>query len=366
MSNWNYFIRKLIKPIHLFFDRLFYWLGRQLKIGTKAPVTVFAYRGYGKEDYIFLQGRVLKEKLITSSASDSDWQDFVNNIKRMWSVEIRNASLSIQVGPNQFEVTTDKEGFFILNTNLPHPINKPKDGLWKEIVVRLTSVPWKTIEFEVKTSITLPHQARMGIISDIDDTIIRTEVTSPFKFKMFYLTLSKNASKRKAISSVSGFYQALVKGNDQKQQNPIFYVSKSPWNLYDSLEEFLQINKLPLGPLLLRDYGLPYRSLPRDYKGHKHEHITRILNTYPDLGFILIGDSGEKDTDLYLKIARMYPNQIKGIYIRDVKNKRRARRIEEILQKNRDIEIALVKDYKEAAEHAFSKGWLSLETFEQY
>ncbi len=362
MSNWNHFFLKIIRVVHLFFDRWFYWIGRKLKIGNNAPITVFAYRGYGRKDYLFLQGRVLKEKLIDSQSTDSDWRDFRNNIRRLWSVEIRNADLEITIENNTFQVTTDKEGFFILDTPLGNPLPN-NEHLWHKVTVKLISIPWKGLNLKVFTEVLVPRKARMGVISDMDDTVIRTEVTSALKFKMFYLTLLKNASKRNAIPAVAAFFQALIKGKNQNQENPLFYVSNGPWNLYDLLEEFLLLNQLPLGPLLLRDFGLPYRKRPKQYKGHKHEHITRILDTYPELGFLLIGDSGEKDIDLYLRIARNHPTQIKGIYIRDVNNNRRRKRIKKIMEENQDLHIVLTRDYNDAAEDAASMGWLNLAFF---
>ena len=69
--------------------------------------------------------------------------------------------------------------------------------------------------------------------------------------------------------------------------NPFFYTSKSPWNLYAPLVEYLEVQQLPLGPLLLRDFGL------RPEKERKRKAIEEILATYPKLKFILSGDSGE-------------------------------------------------------------------------
>ena len=92
-----------------------------------------------------------------------------------------------------------------------------------------------------------------------------------------------NARTRKPFPGVAAFYRALHAG-----VNPFFYISKSPWNLYAPLVEYLEVQGLPLGPLLLRDFGL------RPEKEHKRKAIEEILATYPKLKFILSGDSGEK------------------------------------------------------------------------
>ncbi len=361
MASKKRLLRNLITSIHLFFDSLLYKIRRILRIGHRAPITLLTYRGFGKKDYIYLQGRVLKEKPIVSTATDSSWKNLRNNFRRLWSVEIRNASLKIEIGDNEFDLKTDKEGFFKVDIPLDKPLNEwQTDKNWYEGSIHLISVPWKNIGLEKSYKVLMPTNCQFGVISDIDDTIIRSEVTSLLKLKMFYLTFLKNASKRRAIKEVGAFFQALNKGRGLEANNPIFYVSKSPWNLYDLLEEFLQINNLPLGPLLLRDYGLPYQKRPKNYRGHKYENIARILSTYPQLPFILIGDSGEKDTDLYLSIALDFPGRISAIYIRDLKNRRRINRIKNLIEKNRNVEIHLVINYQEAASHAATKYWLSI------
>ncbi len=364
MSSSKRVFRILVRHFHLACDKAFYVLRRKLKIGNKSPVAVFTYRGYGRKDYVFLQGRVLRKRRFPAnpSDSDSDWRDLINNFKRLFTVEIRQAVLQTRIGTNPFRLTTDLEGYFRLDAPLDAPWKSAGSG-WNSIDLNLISVPWRKMELEVQASVLIPDKADFGIISDIDDTIIRTEVTSLLRLKMFYLTLLKNARKRKAINEVGAFYQALKKGRDGQSDNPVFYVSKSPWNLYDLLEEFLKINNLPLGPMMLRDYGLPYKKRPKDYKGHKHENIERILQTYPEMTFILIGDSGEKDIDLFLDIARSFPHQISAIYIRDVNCNKRAKRIRKIIDENPDIDISFVKNYRYAAQHAANKGLLSFDYF---
>ena len=364
MASLKRFLRSAVRSSHLFLDRSFYLLRRKLKLGNNSAVTVFTYRGYGRKDYVFLQGRVLRKRTLPGrpSVTDSAWRDLLNNFRRIWSVEIRQATLQANIGSNPFDLTTDLEGYFKLDSNLRKPWKSAIQG-WNQINLNLISVPWKKLAIEVEASVLIPENAEFGLISDIDDTIIRTEVTSLLKLKMFYITLLKNARKRKAIQEVGAFYQALKKGPTLEADNPVFYVSKSPWNLYDLLEEFLKINNLPLGPMLLRDFGLPYEKRPADYRGHKYENIVKILDTYPEMSFLLIGDSGEKDIDLFVSIARSYPDRIPGIFIRDVNCSRRAQRIKKVIAENPDLNIQFIKSYRAAAEHAATHNWLSLDYF---
>ena len=239
----------------------------------------------------------------------------------------------------------------------PYPPYQPESNGWKW-KCKLEFAKNQIHDSQFQAEVLLPSQARLGIISDIDDTVLQTDVTSFFKWRAVYLTLMKNASTRRAFSEVSAFYQALERSRTPQAKNPFFYVSNSPWNLYDMLVDFLEINQLPKGPVLLRDFGVPYEDRPRNYKGHKHTSIDRILQTYPDLSFILIGDSGEKDADIYLDITREFPGRIKAIFIRDVQSNKRARRIKRLIDKSENTSIFLIKNYAEATEIAAREGFL--------
>lgn len=347
------------------FGRLRSWLG----LGSRQPITVHSYRGFGNRNYLFVSGRVLRDKFIRKNKTDTTWRNFSNTVKRFNSREIGGAKVCVRFGGQSFILHTDAEGYYTLDTHLkdtlpPPPVHPP---FWQKATVELLSIPGKEINQEQKAEILIPGSAAsFGIISDIDDTVLKTYVTSWLKWRMIYLTILKNAFSRQAFSRVAAFYQALRRGAKGEEYNPFFYVSNSPWNLYDLLEEFLDLNQLPRGPIMLRDFGLPYEKKPANYRGHKHEQIIRILELYPQLPFVLIGDSGEKDTDIYHAVALAYPGRIKAIYIRDVRSQQRAARVQEILSSIPGTPTLLVNSYEDAARHASQHQLLSLVTFEQF
>ena len=137
-------------------------------------------------------------------------------------------------------------------------------------------------------------QARFGVISDIDDTVVTSNVTR--KVRMIMTVALTNARTRKPFKGVAAFYRALHAG-----VNPVFYVSKSPWNLYAPIVEYLAVQGLPEGPVMLRDFGF------RTEREHKRKAIEEILTTYPKLPFVLSGDSGEQDPEIYADIVRRFP-----------------------------------------------------------
>ncbi|MBK7874108.1 MAG: DUF2183 domain-containing protein [Saprospiraceae bacterium] len=359
----------ILRAVLLFFAYLKYYLKLFLSWFGKSPITILAYRGYGRRDHILLQGRVLKNKVITTSPADSLWRNFVNNYKRFGSAEIRGAQLSISIGENKFDLITDREGYFFLDAPLENPL-APDEKKWRKASIRLMRTRRREIDLNETAKILVPGNAEFGVISDIDDTILITEVTSLLKLKMLYLTFLKNANNRETFHEVEAFFRALQRGKNDQNRNPVFYVSKSPWNLYDFLEDFIELNELPRGPLLLRDIGLlprrfPFESLGKQYRGHKISSVARILRMYPDLPFILVGDSGEKDAEIYLTIAKSFPGQVKAIYIHDLKEPRRTQRTLKLIQESGIENIKLVNSYREAAEDAERRGFLNMNIFEE-
>jgi phosphatidate phosphatase APP1 len=201
--------------------------------------------------------------------------------------------------------------------------------------------------------------ARFGVISDIDDTVLSSHVTN--KLKMILTVLLSNEHTRKPFEGVAGFYQALQRGAGGGEDNPIFYVSNSAWNLYSLLVEFLKLQKIPLGPLLLRDFG-DHLLFSKEPENHKKKNIKFILESFPHLPFVLIGDSGERDPEIYRDVVKEYPTRIRTVYIRSVsKHPDRLAAIDKLIEEIRPTgsQLVLAPDSEFAAAHAAAEGLIS-------
>jgi phosphatidate phosphatase APP1 len=197
-----------------------------------------------------------------------------------------------------------------------------------------------------------------GVISDIDDTVVPTGATR--FWEMLKTTFTGNAHTRVPFPGVAAFYQALSKGLVGYENNPFFYVSSSPWNLYDFLQELMSIHNIPQGPLMLRDIGLSREHFfAGSHSEHKLVQIERIFEIVHDIPFILIGDSGQHDAEIYLQVIRDFPGRVKMVYIRDVdpSSHEKALKIGREIR-NLGVEMMLLTDTIEAARHAVSKGWI--------
>jgi phosphatidate phosphatase APP1 len=260
--------------------------------------------------------------------------------------------------PNEeHKVTTDEEGYFVLDLNPLTPIIN--EALWHGITLELVSAPIPFQQgLQVQAEIMIPPpDAEYGIISDIDDTVIQSSATD--LLAMGKTVLLNNARTRLPFAGVAEFYKALQLGRNGKRNNPFFYVSSSPWNTYDLLMQFLDLNQIPAGPLLLRDIGFGGKtSLRGGHMGHKFKEIQQILEAYPQLSFVLVGDSGQEDPKIYREVVRQFPGRILAIYIRDVQLPEReqiALDVSRSLMEDK-VEMLIVDNTVEAAEHAAKIG----------
>ncbi len=319
---------------------------------SKDPLIIMPYRGYANAKRIYLKGRVLEDENIFKGKTDSQIQNIINSFKRFESDEIPNADVRITCAEQVFECQTDEEGYFILDGKWTAP-TKSSAKNWLDIKVELlfpTKVNSERISAKGEIYL-LPKNADYGIITDIDDTILQTHVTSLFKLRMLYVTFFKNAHQRLPMEGMVELFKNFAKGENGKRENPIFYLSHSPWNIYDLLKEFLSIQKFPKGPLLLRDYGIAPSG---DFANHKMSSITHLLKTYPKLPFILLGDSAEKDADFYIEVANAFPEQVKAIYIRQTRDTKNALRIKKLIQSNSDVKAILVKSSDDINNHGLA------------
>lgn len=332
-------------------------LSRQL--GLHDPVQIVPYRTYGTARRVYIRGRVLEDKGITASADkDTVLTNLLNMYKRFESDEVPGAVLKALLPGEEHAVTTDKEGYFVLDLTPLTPILA--EELWHKIPLRLISAP---IPFDSSLQVAAevmipPADAEYGIISDIDDTVVQSSATD--FFAMGKTVLLNNARTRLPFAGVSEFYKALQLGRNGKRNNPFFYVSSSPWNTYDLLKEYLDLNEIPAGPLLLRDIGWDGGSakLRGGHMGHKFKEIKQILEAYPHLNFVLIGDSGQEDPVIYREVVKQFPGRVLAIYIRDVQRPEReqiAVDVSKSLQEHK-VEMLIVDNTVEAAEHAAKTG----------
>ena len=312
---------------------------------TPESFRIDAYLGHGGPEGVVVRGRVLDNPpMIPAMEGEGAGAALRRSLGQFVTDELPGVPLRITVGDATTEVETDGEGYF-------HAELRPT----------ALSDPWQDGEVELAgeyRGLTEPHRtpvrirvpgpdARYGVVSDVDDTILETGVQRVGL--MLRQTFTGSALTRTPFPGAAELYQDLARGG-----NPLFYVSSSPWNLYGFLIGFLRHRDFPLGPLLLRDLiGT------REGRARKHERISEILDLHPHLPFVLIGDSGERDPEVYADIVRAHPGRILAVYIREVRLDPGDGRVEAVTDSwDQDVPFVLAADTDAVREHAVTLGLL--------
>ncbi|MDX1463329.1 MAG: phosphatase domain-containing protein [Marinirhabdus sp.] len=333
-----------------------------MKLFKDDPLQIIPFQSYGDTDHFYIRGRALEDENI-----DLSKRGFFSLLKNTWkrfeTDEIPHTKLRVTFPDTSVLYSnSDHKGYF--------KIKKDKSGL----ASMTNSEGW--LQYEMSFEDTFPgriiqnkncfggemlipsQNSSFGVISDIDDTILHTGVTSRLKWKLIFNTLFKNAESRSPLKGASEFYNMLHRGKSGKEANPMFYVSHSPWNLYRYLELFLRKNNFPKGPILLRDFAQIRAKKESDEKPQKQKEIIDILNMYPERKFILIGDGGEHDPDIYIEIAESFPDRVLAIYIRAVRHKPKITRIKGLFESFKTTPALLVESGEQAIAHARSNGFI--------
>jgi phosphatidate phosphatase APP1 len=321
--------------------------------------TVVLYRGYGANGKVWVQGRALERyRAITAELHHGRWDNLRAMLQRANADPMPHAVVHVACGDASSSFTADDEGFFSgwMSVGEAEP---SADSDW--IVLQATMREPAGVTPSTGEAFYPRRAPDQLIISDIDDTVLQSRVTN---FLRAAQTLAfGNARTRLPFPGVAAFYDALQRGPVGTGDNPLFYVSSSPWNLYDVITEFLDIQGVPKGPVMLRDLDIGFRA---GGSGHHHEHkganIRRILETYPAVPAILIGDSGQQDPEIYHRVVHDFAGRVRAIYIRNVTmNRERSSAIQTLAEMvlHAGSSLVLADDTYAAAQHAAEQGFIA-------
>ena len=229
----------------------------------------------------------------------------------------------------QHEGMTDNEGFIHFDVALDPAAPLPDRTCWESVVLRWSN---RNGVQEATGQVLVPgKRAKLGVISDIDDTIIETGITGDLRAvaKNWRRVLAQMPDERLLVPGADMFYQAMGGGNilpvgtahagdhHEATENPFFYVSSSPWNLFSYLVAFQKGRRLPLGPIALRDWGLNAATFGSSSHGaHKLAAMDTILGTFPELQFALMGDDTQGDLVAFGQVVAAHPGRIRAVLIR--------------------------------------------------
>lgn len=228
----------------------------------------------------------------------------------------RSKRLSIRIGDEQFTLNeSGPNGHFEATLTLPvETISRlEQDGHIENGWLRFYAVTGEDDARVFEGSVQLIGSQGISVISDIDDTIKISEVVD--RSALLANTFLKPF---RSVDGMAETYQRWA------GRGAVFhYVSASPWQLYEPLTDWMRADGFPRGSMHLKIFrwkDSTFFDLFKSPEEIKPAAIEPILRASPQRRFILVGDSGEKDPEIYGSLAREHPEQVVRIFIRNVTN----------------------------------------------
>jgi phosphatidate phosphatase APP1 len=269
--------------------------------GWKVAVT--AYTGYGacaapdKPGWVRVLGRVLLARIDPKPGKRlkklRGWRSFT-------AVSVKDALVRIEAGGQTCEIRCDRGGFI-------------------DTVVEADLGPgWATVTLQSEDSAPVEAPIRMiaadtrfGIVSDVDDTVMVTTLPRPLLAAWNTFVLDEHA--RASVPGMAVLYERLVNANPGA---PVFYLSTGAWNVAATLTRFLSRHLYPAGPLLLTDWGPQPDRFFRSGQAHKRASLARLADEFPDIRWLLVGDDGQHDPEIYAEFVAGHPGSVAAVAIR--------------------------------------------------
>lgn len=267
---------------------------------------IVAYYGYGSTEWVRVFGRAL---LATSpkpgSRAEQAQQNGTQNV-RGWSaftsVPMQHTEVDIEIGGVHTRVRADR------------------GGLVDEVIKVKLTPGWHTVTFRADGTEEAQAQVRvigpdtsLGVVCDIDDTVMVTALPRPFLALWNTFVLSERARM-----ATPGMAVMLDRFTIRHPDAPVIYLSTGPWNAAPTLARFLVRNMYPAGAMLLTDWGLTPDRWFRSGQEHKHRNLERLATEFPGMKWLLIGDNGQHDEQIYSEFSVKFPDRVAAIAIRQL------------------------------------------------
>ncbi|MCS5720867.1 DUF2183 domain-containing protein [Herbiconiux sp. CPCC 203407] len=267
--------------------------------------TVIPYAGYGTTERIRVLGRVLLTKPPREGESSRSMQrreERVRGWRSFTSVPVGDIEVIIEIEGTVRTVRADRGG--VVDTSVDVELVPG----WHTITMRTHD----SDAVEAPVFIVDPDTS-FGVVCDIDDTVMVTALPRPFL--AFWNTFVLDEHARTPTPGMAVFLERLTADHPG---SPFIYLSTGAWNVAPTLTRFLGRNLYPRGPLLLTDWGPTSDRFFRSGREHKETNLRRLASEFPDIRWVLIGDDGQHDEEIYGEFALEHPENVRAIAIRQL------------------------------------------------
>lgn len=276
------------------------WRARHArKRGARA--TVIPYTGYGTTSWIRVLGRVLltAEPLgrLRNAAPTGvrGWRSFT-------AIPVENGEVTVRIADQTLVITADRNG--IVDVRVPVELTPG----WHRITFSSEDSEPATAQIYV-----IADDARFGVVSDIDDTVMVTSLPRPMLAAWHTFVVNEHA--RATTPGMPVLYERI---REEHPGAPFIYLSTGAWNVAPTLTRFLSRNLYPAGPLLLTDWGPTTDRWFRSGQEHKRTQLRRLAEEFPTIRWLLIGDDGQHDPQLYGDFAAEHHDRVAAVAIRQL------------------------------------------------
>ncbi|MBA8793176.1 phosphatidate phosphatase APP1 [Friedmanniella endophytica] len=273
----------------------------------RASLTVLGYTGYGSTSWVRVLARVLltqepsvlaqstAARRLLSGPGVRGWRSFT-------SVPVVNADVRIDAEGEVHHVRADRGG--VVDVRIPVSLSPG----WHTL--RLTSEDSAPAEADI---FVVGDDVEFGVVSDIDDTVMVTALPRPLLAAWHTFVVNEHA--RTATPGMAVLYEWL---SSEHAGSPVIYLSTGAWNVAPTLTRFLSRNLYPAGPLLLTDWGPTRDRWFRSGTEHKRGNLARLAEEFPRIKWLLIGDDGQHDEEIYGEFLAQHPDHVAAVAIRQL------------------------------------------------
>jgi phosphatidate phosphatase APP1 len=260
-------------------------------------VAITPYTGYGSTGWARVMARLVLTRLEPRQLRQAErvrgWRSFI-------TLPVKDAPVMIEAGGTRHEARSDRGGYV-------------------DCVVEGRFEPgWATVRFGGQTTEAVEARVRIvgpdmtfGIVSDIDDTVMVTALPRPLLAAWNTFVLDEHG--RMAVPGMAVLYERIA---NAYPGCPVFYLSTGAWNVAPALTRFLARHLYPAGPLLLTDWGPTADRWFRSGREHKRASLVRLAREFPDVKWLLVGDDGQHDQEIYAEFAEKHPDNVAAVAIR--------------------------------------------------
>ncbi len=308
---------------------------------------IIGYSGYGAPGWARVMGRVL----IARPGADPSRAHLHRGWRSFVTIPVQQTRVLVEVGGTSTVVLTDRGGYVDVR------VECDLEPGWRSAILTLLDDPnaesgpdeepateagteadteaedqdaesddWVEADDDVDSEFSHPAgepveapvlvvdpSTRIGVVSDVDDTVMVTLL--PRALLAAWNTFVLNENARRPVSGMAVLYERL---SLKYPGAPFIYLSTGAWNVAPTLTRFLSRNLYPRGPLLLTDWGPTQNGWFRSGELHKRRSLQRLAEEFPGVRWLLIGDDGQHDPDIYADFARSHPDHVAAVAIREL------------------------------------------------